>query len=173
MRASRAGPPDGMVRAMERVAEIQARFRRVDRPFAGALSQAVARTPEPIGAAIASAAERHNLDPELIAAVADVESGLQWDAVSPAGALGVMQLMPATAHGLGVRDAGDPAASVEAGARYLRQQLDRFGGDLALALAAYNAGPTAVLRHGGTPPYRETEDFVRKVLRRLRSAQQD
>ena len=110
-----------------------------------------------------AAARRHGLDPDLLWAVARAESGLNPHAVSPAGAMGLMQLMPATARALGVRDPFDPEQNVEAGARYLRQQLERFG-DIRLALAAYNAGPHAVERYGGVPPYRETQAYVERVL---------
>lgn len=92
------------------------------------------------------------------------ESGFDPNATSQAGAAGLMQLMPETARGLGVTDPYDPAQSIEAGVRYLRGQLDRFGGDPALALAAYNAGPNAVQRYGGVPPYAETQRYVESVL---------
>lgn len=109
-------------------------------------------------------ARRHGLDPALLRAVIAAESGWNPAARSPAGALGLMQLMPATARALGVTDPFDPVQNVEAGARYLRQQLDRFG-DWRLALAAYNAGPGAVEEHGGLPPFPETRAYVEKVLR--------
>ncbi|MGY1783705.1 NlpC/P60 family protein [Geodermatophilus sp. SYSU D00698] len=108
-----------------------------------------------------AAGARHGVDPALLAAVAKVESGFDSSAVSPAGATGLMQFMPATAQGLGV-DAGDPASSIDGAARYLRQLTDRFG-STDLALAAYNAGPGTVARHGGIPPYAETRSYVRKV----------
>jgi soluble lytic murein transglycosylase-like protein len=114
------------------------------------------------------AARRHGLDPDLVVAVAAVESAFRPTAVSPKGAQGVMQLMPGTARDLGVLDPLDPAANVDAGTRYLRDLLARFDGDLPKALAAYNAGPGAVARHQGVPPYRETRDYVKKVLRRYR-----
>lgn len=103
------------------------------------------------------------LDPDLIRAVIRVESNNDPRAISPKGAQGLMQLMPGTQTHLGVTDPFDPRANVEAGSRYLRRQLDAFG-TLELALAAYNAGPGNVQRHGGIPPFRETQDFVRKVL---------
>ncbi len=84
-------------------------------------------------------------------------------AVSPAGARGLMQLMPGTADSLGVRDSFDPEQNLAGGVRYLRQLLDRFGGDERLALAAYNSGPGTVERYGDVPPYRETRDYVRRV----------
>jgi hypothetical protein len=113
-----------------------------------------------------AAARRHDLAPELVDAVARQESGYRAAAVSRVGALGVMQLMPATARALGV-DPHDPAANLDGGAAYLKAQLDRFDGRIDLALAAYNAGPGAVLRHGGVPPYRETEAYVAASLDRL------
>ncbi|SFP24144.1 Cell wall-associated hydrolase, NlpC family [Geodermatophilus dictyosporus] len=108
-----------------------------------------------------SAGARHGVDPALLAAVAKVESGFDSSAVSPAGATGLMQFMPATARGLGV-DPSDPASSVDGAARYLRQLTDRFG-STDLALAAYNAGPGTVARYGGIPPYEETRSYVRRV----------
>lgn len=113
--------------------------------------------------AIHAAAEKYGLEPDLLRAVARAESGLNPNALSASGAQGLMQLMPSTATALGVSDPFDPEQSIEGGARYLRQQLDRFG-DVSLALAAYNAGPGAVLKYGGMPPFRETQDYVRRVL---------
>jgi soluble lytic murein transglycosylase-like protein len=113
---------------------------------------------------IAGAADRHQLDPALLTAVAMVESAFDPLAVSPKGAQGLLQLMPATADRFGVRDAFDAAQNVEAGATYLRWLLERFEGDTSLALAGYNAGEAAVDRHRGIPPYRETRSYVSKVL---------
>jgi soluble lytic murein transglycosylase-like protein len=115
---------------------------------------------------IAAAALRYRLSPALLDAVARQESGYRADAVSPKGAVGVMQLTLATARALGV-DPKDPAANVMGGAAYLRIQLDRFDGRIDLALAAYNAGPEAVARHGGVPPYPETLRYVKANLDRL------
>lgn len=114
-------------------------------------------------AIIERAASREGLSADLIHAVVRAESGYDPGARSSAGAMGLMQLMPGTARGLGVTDPWDPEQNVFGGARYLRQQIERFG-DLELALAAYNAGPGAVSRHGGIPPYRETQTCVRRVL---------
>jgi soluble lytic murein transglycosylase-like protein len=117
---------------------------------------------------VATAAARHGVAPELLDTVARQESNYRADAISPAGAIGVMQLMPATARSLGV-DPHDPVASIDAAAAYLRAQLDRFHGRIDLALAAYNAGPGAVARYAGVPPYRETQAYVAAALARLAS----
>ena len=112
---------------------------------------------------IRTAAQKYQVDPRLVAAVAQTESGGSQDAISPAGAVGVMQLMPDTAAGLGVNPY-DKAQNIEGGAKYLRQMMDTFGGDVQKAVAAYNAGPQAVKEYNGVPPYRETQDYVNRVL---------
>ncbi len=106
---------------------------------------------------------RYGVDPVLLAAMARTESSFQPSAVSPAGAQGLMQLMPGTAKGLGVSDPFDPAQSVDGAARLMRDLLDRFG-RVDHALAGYNAGPGAVLRYDGVPPYAETQGYVAKIL---------
>lgn len=113
------------------------------------------------------AGARYGVSAQLLAAVARTESGLDPNAVSSAGAQGLMQLMPQTATGLGVSNPFDPAQAVDGAARLLRSHLDRFG-STELALAAYNAGAGAVSRHGGIPPYAETQHYVRRVMEQLR-----
>lgn len=113
---------------------------------------------------IVEAAKRHGLDPALLKAVVHVESRFTPEAVSSRGAKGLMQLMDATAAQVGVTDPFDPAQNINGGASYLRQLLQRYEGNVTLALAAYNAGPAAVERWGGVPPYAETQSFVPRVL---------
>lgn len=119
-----------------------------------------------VAALARAAAARHGLPPELVLAVVGVESGFRPEAVSRKGAQGLMQLMPGTSRELGVADPFDPEQNLDGGVRHLGALLTLYDGDLARALAAYNAGQGAVARHGGVPPYRETRDYVRKVLAR-------
>lgn len=116
---------------------------------------------------IAVAAARYGVDSNLVDAVAWQESRYNPRARSSAGAIGVMQLMPGTARQLGVRNPHDVQQNVTGGTAYLRAQLERFGNNVPLALAAYNAGPGAVLKYGGIPPYPETQNYVRQILRRM------
>jgi cell wall-associated NlpC family hydrolase len=118
----------------------------------------------PYASVINAAAARTGVPADLIAAVARQESGFNAGAVSKAGAQGIMQLMPATAKSLGVSDPLDATQSINGGADYLASLLKRFNGDTTLAVAAYNAGPGAVLKYGGVPPYSETQHYVRNVL---------
>lgn len=116
---------------------------------------------------IKMAAARYGVDSNLVDAVAWQESRYNPRARSSAGAIGVMQLMPGTARQLGVRNPHDVQQNVTGGTAYLREQLERFGNNVPLALAAYNAGPGAVLKYGGIPPYRETQNYVRQIIRRM------
>lgn len=119
-----------------------------------------------IETAILKAAQKYDLPVNLITSVIRAESNFQVNAVSRAGAQGLMQLMPATAEELGVKNPFNIEENIDGGSRYLRQMLDSFGGNLKLALAAYNAGPEAVIQYGGkVPPYRETQQYVNRVLR--------
>src|SRR5579859_4545870 len=127
------------------------------------MSVAPVRTSAQIDAAIAQAAARHHVDPNLVRAVVKVESNFNPNAVSRKGAMGLMQLMPGTARELAVTDPFDPRQNVDAGVRHLRGLLDSFDGDVSRSLAAYNAGARAVEKHGGVPPYAETKDYVRRI----------
>ena len=121
---------------------------------------------------IAEAAARYDLDPALIKAVIRTESAFNARVVSPAGAQGLMQLMPALAEEMGVTDAFDPRQNILGGAKYLRQLLDATRGSIPLALASYNAGPGNVARYKGIPPFEETRNYVRKITALLAEADQ-
>ncbi|HEV7681663.1 MAG TPA: lytic transglycosylase domain-containing protein [Pyrinomonadaceae bacterium] len=110
------------------------------------------------------AGEKSGVDPRFIHAVIQQESQYNAKAVSPVGAQGLMQMMPATAERFGLQDPFDPAANVEAGTKYLKWLLDRFNGDVSLALAGYNAGEGSVDKYQGVPPYSETQNYVKKIV---------
>jgi Transglycosylase SLT domain len=120
-------------------------------------------TQQDIDAAIDEAAARHNVDPSLVRSVVKVESNFNPNAVSPKGAMGLMQLMPSTARSLNVSNPFDPAQNVDAGVRHLRKLLDSYNGNVQLSLAAYNAGSGAVARSAGVPHFRETQNYVRRI----------
>lgn len=118
---------------------------------------------EEVDASIVMAAARHNVDPNLVRAVIKVESNFNSNAVSRKGAMGLMQLMPATARSLNVKNPFDPDQNVDAGVRHLKQLLENYGGDVNLTLAAYNAGSGAVARSSGIPRFAETQNYVRRI----------
>jgi hypothetical protein len=132
----------------------------------GELGEGSRLPPAALASLVEKVAARYQLPPALIHAIIEVESDYNPRCTSPAGAMGLMQLMPETARALGISDPYDPAQNLDGGCRELRSYLDRFG-RLDLALAAYNAGPGAVRRYGGIPPYRETQAYVRRVLARF------
>jgi len=130
-------------------------------------------TPAPLSgldAAVERIAAEHDVSARLVHSVIQVESNYDAGAISPKGALGLMQLIPATARRFGVSDAFDPLENIQGGVKYLRYLLDLYGGDYPLALAAYNAGEGAVTRYGGVPPYAETRNYLQRVARRLEQA---
>ncbi|QZD88928.1 lytic transglycosylase domain-containing protein [Qipengyuania aurantiaca] len=151
--------------AGEALAEVPAEI-DVPENIVGDPADHAAAVPQAYKAKVAELAARYDLSPSLIEAMVWQESRWRHDAVSPAGAQGLAQLMPGTARDLGV-DPRDPFANLEGGARYLRAQLDRFDGDLEKALAAYNAGPGRVERAGGIPRIRETQNYVASIMGRL------
>lgn len=128
---------------------------------------AVPEPTEPFAHLIRAAAEQNGVEEHLIVSVIAAESNFRPRAVSRKNAQGLMQLMPATAARFAVTDVFDPAQNIAAGTRYLKELLERYGSDLRLALAAYNAGPEQVARYGGIPPFAETRAYVQRVLREL------
>lgn len=161
----------GFERVAARIAAIDALIEPPRRPpEAASFARAVSLVPAPGGVAaiVAGQAARTGVDPSLALSVARTESAFCAGAVSQAGAQGVMQLMPQTAAEVGVRNPFDPVENAAGGARYLRRLLDEFG-DVALAVAAYNAGPAAVKRFGGVPPYAQTRAYVDRVLASYRA----
>jgi len=140
-------------------------------PVPAASAKPAPMSPAAIAAVVERAASQHSLPPQLIHSVIKVESNYDAAAVSPKGALGLMQLIPATARRFGVSNVFDAADNIQGGARYLRYLLDLYGGDYPLALAAYNAGEGAVAKYGNTvPPYPETQNYLKLVARQLRAA---
>ncbi|KIY40388.1 lytic transglycosylase [Pseudomonas sp. 10-1B] len=128
-------------------------------------------TGRPYAELVAAAAQAHNVPPALLHALIKAESGYNPKARSPAGAVGLMQLMPDTAREMGVENRLDPEDNVQGGARYLKRMLNLFDNDITLAVAAYNAGPDAVLRRGTVPPFAETRRYVPAVLQEYRKLQ--
>lgn len=166
---------DGITKVVQRISSIEQRFvtkgtgkSDFSTVFAGVQQQESQASFNPdqqnILKMINFAAQRYGVDPKLAVAVAQTESGLSSEVVSSAGAVGVMQLMPGTAKELGVHNINDARENIDAGVRYLKQMLGAFNGDAAKAVAAYNAGPQAVMNYNGVPPYSETKAYVAKVM---------
>jgi len=128
------------------------------------LSDSLGRRMVRLNEVVQDAADRHSLDANLLKAVIATESGGKSDSLATKGAKGLMQLIDSTATDMGVKDVWNPRENVLGGARYLKEMLNRFDGDLTLALASYNAGPGAVEKHKGVPPYKETKEYIQKVL---------
>lgn len=166
--------PASMSQAMSRIQEIQTKLDRLNPSgsseggaFAKILDQASSAKTMPIKPEleqlIQSEANKAGLDPSLVKALVQTESGFNPQATSPVGAQGLMQLMPGTAKSLGVDNPLDPVQNVQGGTQYLKSMLQRFH-SVPMALAAYNAGPTAVERYDGIPPFAETQNYVNRVL---------
>lgn len=138
-------------------------FGRADGTFKGYMQSSL-RAPESMESMFEDASRAYQVPMDLLKAVAKAESNFNPAAVSPKGAVGVMQLMPATARGLGVDDPYDARSNIFGGAKYLRENLDRYDGNIELTLAAYNAGCNNVSKYGGIPPFKETQNYVKKVV---------
>lgn len=137
---------------------------KVNESFQSVFKDIYQSSTESMDSIFEEASARYGVSVDLIKSVAKAESNFNTKAVSKAGAIGVMQLMPATARNLGVTDPYDARQNIMGGTKYLKENLDRFGGDVSLALAAYNAGPNSVQKYGGIPPYKETQNYVKTVL---------
>jgi len=120
------------------------------------------------GQLIEAVSKKYNINSNIIKAVINAESAFNKTAVSSKGAMGLMQLMPETAEALGISNAFDPRENIDGGVRYLKNMLSEFDGNLELALAAYNAGPNSVKKYGGIPPYKETQNYVKKIMSSLK-----
>jgi len=129
-----------------------------------AYSTSAKSSERPFSEIIREASQKHGIDEQVISAVIQQESSFNPQAVSSSGAVGLMQLMPATAKSLGVNDPYNAEENIMAGVKYLKQKMDEFGGNLSLGLAAYNAGSGAVRKYGGIPPYKETQEYVKKIV---------
>ncbi len=167
----------GLQSALQRVGEIEklsqtiSGITNVSRPkksFSNMISEMSTKTlKEKFSPLIQQAAKEHNMDPNLLSAVIEKESGFNPNAISQKGAMGLMQLMPGTAQELGVNNPLNPQENIRAGTKYLSSLLNRYHGDVALALSAYNAGPGNVEKFKGVPPFKETQNYVKEIVNKL------
>lgn len=163
----------GLNLALERIKEISilansvSELERKNETYAHGTKSFSKILKEKIWPIVHEAAKENNLDPSLVNAVIEQESAYNQNAVSSAGAMGLMQLMPGTARELGVKDPLNPVENIRAGTKYLSSLLNRYQGNVILALSAYNAGPNNVDRFKGMPPFKETKNYVKKIIKKL------
>ena len=166
----------GLNSALERVSEISKRISELEETTSQNVKQSFSNVVKDLSAGlmkknlkphIEQISKENNLDPKLVTAVIEQESGFNPNAVSKSGALGLMQLMPGTAQAMGVKDPLNPIENIQAGTRYLSSLLNRYQGNVALALSAYNAGPGNVEKFKGVPPFAETKKYVNGILNKL------
>ena len=157
----------GLNSALERIAEISKRVSELEKSAGQNVKQSFSSVMKSLEPHIEKISKENNLDPRLVKAVIEQESGFNPNAVSKSGALGLMQLMPETAQDMGVKDPLNPLENIRAGTRYLSSLLNRYQGNVILALSAYNAGPGNVEKFKGVPPFAETKNYVNGIMNKL------